>query len=67
MATFDRETILDATVNFIPLGMIVFFTAMFLLLDPWDEPFIITLTAYGQLVIPFVGLAVITYLMMKYV
>lgn len=67
MSTFDRETILDATVNFIPLGMIAFFIALFLVFNPWDEPFLITLVAYGQLVIPFVGLAVITYLMMKYV
>ena len=67
MSTFDRETVLDATVNFIPLGMIVFFTAMFLLLDPWDDPILITLTSYGLLVMPFVSLAILTYLLMKYV
>lgn len=64
---FDRETLLDATVNFIPMGMIVFFTAMFLLMNPWEDSLIITVTAYMQLVIPFVSMAVITYLMMKYV
>ena len=67
MSSFDRETYLDATVNFIPLGMIAFFTAMFLLLNPWDAPFIITFTSYVLLFMPFVSLAVITYFMMKYV
>ena len=65
MSTFDRETILDATVNFIPLGMIAFFTALFLVMDPWNEPLLTTVIAYGQLVIPFVSLAVLTYLTMR--
>lgn len=65
MSTFDRETILDATVNFIPLAMIAFFTVLYLLMDPWQDPFLITATSYALLVVPFVALAALTYLTMR--
>lgn len=32
---FDRETLLDLTVNFIPLGILIFFIAAFALVAPW--------------------------------
>lgn len=58
---FDRETILDLTVNIIPLGIIVFFTIVFLATSYWEfDPFI-TLVSMGLLVVPFVGLALLTY------
>lgn len=62
---FDRETILDITVNLIPLGMLVFFTAMFAVYFPWETGPLVRAISVAQLVIPFVFLALITYLAAK--
>lgn len=32
---FNRETLLDLSVNIIPLGIMVFFLALFVLANPW--------------------------------
>ena len=32
---FDRETVLDLTVNFIPLGILLFFVGLYLARNPW--------------------------------
>ncbi|WP_459192438.1 DUF6684 family protein [Halosimplex sp. J119] len=32
---FDRETLLDLTVNFIPLAILLFFIGAFVLFTPW--------------------------------
>lgn len=32
---FDRETLLDLTVNVIPLGILLFFVAAFVVVSPW--------------------------------
>ena len=59
---FDKDTLLDLTVNVIPLGIILFFVVVFLVVDPFSG-----LGAYGQvlsmglLVVPFVALAILTY------
>lgn len=61
---FDRETLLDLTVNFIPLGILLFFTVYVLVVDPWsmgDDPLMMVLTL-GLHVVPFVALAFLTYL-----
>ncbi len=58
---FDKETILDLMVNFIPLGIIFFFIAAFVLYDPWgfDPRFSgLMLAIMGSM---FVALAVLTY------
>lgn len=60
---FDRETLLDLTVNFVPLGILLFFTVYILLVDPWsmgDDPLIMVVTL-GLHVVPFVALAILTY------
>ena len=59
--TFDRETLLDLTVNVIPLGIILFFVALFLVIRPWEQNLFVTAVSMGLLVVPFVGLAVLTY------
>jgi hypothetical protein len=60
---FDKETILDLSVNVIPLVIILFFTVLFLVVNPWgDLGLFVGLVAFGLLVIPFVGLALLTYL-----
>ncbi|WP_071391226.1 DUF6684 family protein [Haloprofundus marisrubri] len=58
---FDRETLLDLTVNFIPLFIILFFLVLFLLIQPWGGGLFPMALMLGLLVIPFVGLAVLTY------
>jgi flagellar biosynthesis/type III secretory pathway M-ring protein FliF/YscJ len=59
--TFDRETILDLTVNVIPLGIILFFAVVFLLVRPWEQNLFISLISMGLLVVPFIGLALLTF------
>ena len=59
---FDKETILDLMVNFIPLGIIFFFIAAFVLYDPWgfDPRFSgLMLAIMGGM---FIALAVLTYI-----
>ena len=59
--TFDRETLLDLTVNIIPLGIILFFVVMFLMIRPWGPNLYMETVSMGLLVIPFVALAALTY------
>ncbi|QLH82718.1 DUF6684 family protein [Halosimplex pelagicum] len=39
---FDRETLLDLTVNFIPLGILIFFIGAFALFPSWGVDPLIT-------------------------
>jgi len=58
---FDRETLLDLTVNFIPLGIILFFVVLFALFRPFGVDIVATVIMMGLLIIPFAALAVLTY------
>lgn len=61
---FDKDTLLDLTVNFVPLGIILFFIVYILAIDPWNmatDPLIMVVTL-GLHVVPFVALSVLTYL-----
>ncbi|WP_049899003.1 DUF6684 family protein [Halococcus agarilyticus] len=60
--TFDRETLLDLTVNVIPLGIILFFVVLFLVIRPWEQNLVLTVVSMALLVVPFVALALLTYL-----
>jgi len=56
-----RETLLDITVNMIPMGIILFFIGVLLLGNQWvSDPFI-TVVAIGLHVIPFVLLGLLTW------
>ena len=59
---FDRETLLDLTVNVIPLGIILVFVGLFVFTNPFPGldrlGFLITL---GLHIMPFVALALLTY------
>lgn len=60
---FDRETILDALVNIIPLVIIGFFIVVFLFLSPWQGlPALGTYLQIGLMLLMAVLLAVVTYL-----
>ena len=58
---FDRETLLDLSVNVIPLFIILFFVVVFALISPFGYQLVPTVVQMGLLVVPFVGLAVLTY------
>jgi hypothetical protein len=58
---FDRETLLDLTVNVIPLGIILFFFGAFAVFSPfsWDSTY--TVLQFGILGTMFVALSALTY------
>lgn len=58
---FDRETLLDLIVNVIPLGIILFFVVAFAVVDPFGGDRLGRLLQFGLLVVPFLALAVLTY------
>jgi hypothetical protein len=58
---FDRETMLDLTVNIIPLGIILFFVVLFLVFRPFGTDLVAMVISMGLLIIPFAALAVLTY------
>lgn len=64
MATriFDRETLLDLTVNVVPLVIIAFFVVAFLVVNPWGVDPLASGIQFALLLAPFVLLAILTYL-----
>lgn len=58
---FDRETWLDISVNVVPLGIIAFFLALFALASPWAIEGLTSAIGFALLVVPFLGLAYLTY------
>lgn len=59
---WNRETLLDSLVNIVPLGIIAFFTVLFLVASPWAvDSFLGTVVSMGLLLVPFVLLAIVTY------
>lgn len=64
---FDRETMLDLTVNIIPLFIILFFVVGFAVFAPFGfEPTGLgTIMQYVLLLFPFVALVVLTYFSAK--
>ena len=60
---FDKDTMLDLTVNIVPLAILGFFLVLFVVVNPWGGG--ITLDRGLQFVLVgwmFVGLAILTYL-----
>ena len=62
---FTREAILDIVVNLVPLGIIAFFSVLFLLFAPWGYDLYPVVLMTGLHVVPFVFLALITYLTLR--
>ena len=58
---FDKETWLDISVNVVPLAIIGFFLALFALASPWAIAGLPSAVGFALLVVPFVGLAGLTY------
>jgi hypothetical protein len=59
---FDKDTLLDLTVNFVPLGILLFFTLYILVVNVWGWDPLIMVVTLGLHIIPFVLLAILTYL-----
>jgi hypothetical protein len=60
-SVFDRETLLDLSVNIIPLGIMAFFVILFAVASSFEfNPVIVTLQM-GLMIVPFIGLALLTY------
>lgn len=58
---FERETLLDLTVNVIPMGIILFFVVGFGVVPAFGVDPVLTTVQFSLLVMPFLGLAVLTY------
>jgi len=68
----DRETLLDITVNVIPLGILVIFILLFTFESAWGPFFgeantLPTLIMYGHLIFTTFMLALVTYVSAKYI
>jgi len=61
-ATYNRATLLDISVNVVPILIIVFFVVLFLVINPWGyDPWMLAVS-HGLMVIPIVGTAYLTYI-----
>jgi|AntDeeMetagen134_2_1112570.scaffolds.fasta_scaffold10662_1 hypothetical protein len=58
---FERETLLDLTVNVIPMAIIVFFIVGFGVVPAFGVDPVLTTVQYSLLVVPLVALAALTY------
>lgn len=59
---FDRDTLLDLVVNFIPLFIILFFIVGYAVYTPFGIDSVPTTLQYALLIAPFVLLSILTYL-----
>lgn len=58
---FERETLLDLTVNAIPLGIILFFIAAFAVVPAFGVDPVFSAMQFALMGTMFVGLAILTY------
>lgn len=62
LGIFDKDTMLDLTVNLVPLGILAFFIVGFLLVNPWGGLDLLTgVVAHALMLFTFLALAVLTY------
>lgn len=61
LTPFDRETLLDLTVNVIPLAILLFFVVLFAALSPFGFDPVITSVQFAIIGAMFVALALLTY------
>ena len=57
---FRRSTLIDAAVNLVPLGIIVFFLAYYLVVDPWPPDLLAQFWEVTLHLVPIVLLPVAT-------
>lgn len=66
-SVLDRETLLDVSVNIIPLAIILFFVVLILAVSPWPPNPLVVAVSIMLHVVPFVSLAVLTYIAAHYI
>jgi len=59
---FDRDTLLDLTVNFVPLFILLFFLVGYVVYNPFGVDSVTRILQVTLLLAPFVLLAILTYL-----
>ncbi|GAA0663847.1 DUF6684 family protein [Natronoarchaeum mannanilyticum] len=69
---FDRETLLDITVNAVPFAILVIFILLFTFVTPWGPRFggqntLPSLVMYGHMLFTTFMLVVVTYVSAKYI
>lgn len=60
-SVFDRETLLDLSVNIIPLGIMAFFVILFAVAPAFEYDPVIVAVQMGLILVPFLALALVTY------
>jgi len=58
---FDRETLLDLTVNIIPLGILLFFVAAFAVFNPWGTDLLMSGLQFAIVIVTAILLTILTY------
>ena len=58
---FERETLLDITVNLVPLAVMLFFVTLFIVLNPWGIRSFTFLLSLFLLAVPIALLTLLTY------
>lgn len=58
---FDRETLLDISVNVIPLGIILFFVVVYTVVGDYPSAPIVTLVQLSIMGLTGIGLLILTY------
>ncbi|MDQ2053554.1 MULTISPECIES: DUF6684 family protein [Haloferacaceae] len=58
---FDRDTLLDLTVNMVPLFIMAFFIVAFAVVTPFGVDPLASSLQFGLVAVPFVLLAILTY------
>jgi mannose/fructose/N-acetylgalactosamine-specific phosphotransferase system component IIC len=58
---FDRETLLDLTVNVIPFAIMAIFFALFLVFNPFEGSIVITAIQLSIVGVSAIGLMILTY------
>jgi hypothetical protein len=60
---WNRETLLDALVNVVPLGILLFFAVLYTVISPWNDGNMLMLGLQMALIlVPLVLLTYLTYL-----
>lgn len=64
-ADLNRETLLDVTVNLIPMAILLFFVALTLVINPFEPDPFVTVMSHLLTLIPFFLLGLLTYVSAK--
>ncbi|WP_256390723.1 DUF6684 family protein [Natronoarchaeum rubrum] len=59
---FDREALLDLSVNIIPLGILVFFSGLYIFANPWGFDPVFSTLQFSIMGLILIALLVLTYI-----